>query len=204
MSGVLHVAASGRRRAIEFVRSSIGSTLSSGVTTVTVTTSPGDFVIAVGATYDVASDPTLPADWTKLLGFGISSPAVRRVCVAYKFASSTSESCVFTGNGSSGAFNASGAAVFRNVSAVGATATNAAGTTSTTIPIPSLTLTATSASSALFVCSYLPQILSGTGSLLDTASGQAYRLGVPSWSSGQTVSTANSIYHIAAVVELLN
>lgn len=188
---------------IQFIGGFTGSTLSSGVTSVTISGHQvGDFLFVVGSSQQTA-DPSFTAGWTKITSF-FSTGTLRVGVMVYKFATTTAnETVTFTGTGSS-ASAYSAAYVFRNVRAIGNSnvVTNIGGSASS-IASPSLTLSdTTTGQSALILASYA-MTMTAVPNSLTIANGMSYGLLRSSWAGGNfTVSGTNLLN--CGIVELLN
>lgn len=207
MSGVLHgLTAPNQRRstAISVNNTHAGTTLSSGVTSVTFSGAPaitGHLLLALGGTQSI-TEPTFTDGWTKVCSFSSTGSLQRTGIIVYKYATSQTEVVTFTGSGSS-AVNYSAGVSFRNVSGIGNTATYLDNTSGlSTINSPSLTLRRTDGSSALFLSWYAATITAAPNGLTVT-NGVAYGTGYSSWAGG-TFTVSGSGTGISGIVELLN
>jgi hypothetical protein len=190
---------------IEFVNGFTGSTLVSGVSSVTFSGHQiGDLLIATGGGQR-STDPTFTAGWTKITSF-FSTNLTRVGIIVYKFATSTAnETVTFTSTGSSSAAYSAGH-IYRNVVAIGnsvARTNISVAEGDTTVPLLDLTLQKTNSTSWVYASSYIPQLASATD--MTENNGQLY---LASLSSNFTARTANtdgsSLVNISGVVELLN
>lgn len=206
MSGVLHgVIAGMNKNAISVVNTYTPTTLSSGVTSITLTgLRVGDFLVAAGGSQQLA-DPSVTAGWTKAVSANSSGFATdqRVIMVVSKRAESTSETVSFTGTGVSSS-NYSYAIAFRDASLIGGTSTFANGTNSSTVTLPSsLTLQNASGSSAI-ACFVYSSTITGNNFGFTTSNSVTYGLSQSSWQSGRTLTSTTSPISLTAVVEVLN
>lgn len=141
---------------IAYVTSALGSTLSSGATSVTVPAhQAGDLLIVFGASQTVAT--STPAGWTSLAEIGSSNSGGRYGRVVYKYGTGGSEVVSFqSGSGTSSAVYSS-VIVLRNVVGIGAVALrNNDANQGESLPLPPLTMQAGSGSSAVLGASFGP------------------------------------------------
>lgn len=188
---------------IEFVSGVNGTTLTSGVTSVTFSGhQTGDFLLAMGASQQTA-DPTVTGGWTKICSY-TATGTIRVGILVYKYATSTaSDTVTFTGTGTSTAQYSSGF-IFRYVRGIGNfnTVTNT-GSLGSSIPSPSLTLSDTTTGiSALVLASYVGNMTAAPNSMT-VSNGMAYGLLRNSWAGGNFTIATTNLFN-CGIVELLN
>ena len=193
------------KRDTTFVDSIIGSSLSSGVTSVAIPAhQSGDLILAFGSASGTGTAPTATAGWTSLLTYN-NNPTFtsndRATRVVYKFGDGTAQTLTFTGAGSS-ASAYSGAIIFRNVNAIGNFASTSASTTvaSSTFSAPAIS-PLTYYPSTIVIFSYVPVISSTSIAGGIATNGMVY---VPDQTSfaGGTVNLSPSSFRIGCSIEI--
>jgi hypothetical protein len=204
MAGAVSSGLAGYKLPITFIGGITGSTLASGVTSVSFTGHQvGDVLIALGGSQQVG-DPSFTAGWTKICSFVGSASPFRMGMFVWKRATSTaSDTLTFTGTGTSAVAYSAGY-IFRNVRDIGNfnVRSTASGTTTTTPDTPSLTLSdTTTGQSALVVATYTATA-TAVPNAMTLANGMGYGLLRSSWAGG-TMTTAVAL-NVSGIVELLN
>lgn len=194
-----------RKGAITAIGTYLGSSLSSGVTSVTFTgVKAGDFLVAMGGSH-AATKPSYTAGWSEACFYtGTNSFGSRSGIIVTKVAESSTETVTFTGSGSSGTNYSAGLAL-TNVTAVGNVGTISSNAEpEITFPSPTLALQRTDGTSALLLASYFAgstAIAAAPGSLT-ISNGIAYGLARSSWPAGD-FTVNDSAGRSCAIVELV-
>jgi hypothetical protein len=205
MSGAVSAGLAGYKLPIAFIGGFTGSTLVSGVTSVSFSGHQvGDVLIAMGGSQQTA-DPSFTAGWTKICSFvGSGSPSRMGMWVWKRATTTATETLTFTGTGSSAVVYSAGY-IFRNVRDIGnfGVVNTASTTTTTTPPTPSITLSdTTTGQSALVVASYFSGV-TAVPNAMTVANGMGYGLLRSSWAGG-TMTMSGAVYNVSGIVELLN
>ena len=205
MVAAISAGLAGYKLPITFIGGSTGSTLVSGVTSVSFSGQQvGDVMIAMGASQQT-TDPSFTAGWTKICSFvGSGAGALRIGTLVWKRATTTAtDTLTFTGTGSSAAIYSAGY-IFRNVRDIGnfGVVNTTSTTGSTSIPSPTLTLSDTTTGQSALVAAIHTSGITAAPNSMTVSNGMAYGLLRSSWAGGNF--TASNVIPISGIVELLN
>lgn len=199
--GIQQLLFGGGKGPIQFVKGVAGSTLSGGVTTVSITgINPGDFIVALGTTQR-NTEPTYTAGWTRITGQTDAS-YTRSYTIVYKIATSSSESVSFTGSGSS-TLVYSQAIVFKNVSGPGASSNFTTSGLVTSFNVAALTLNNNSGSSVVIAANITPASTTSISGMTLATGNIGYKLGATSFAATAGVANGN-VVNRSSTIELLN
>lgn len=201
-------ASAGAPTAVSVFSSVAGTTLSSGVTSVTFTGhAVGDMLVAAGGGQTLA-EPTYTAGWTRINGGGVFFTVNRSVVVVYFIANTTSSITVtFTSSGTSGGVYSNGI-IFKQANSIGASAVTQISAGSTSIPYSALTLDQTNGTSAVVVVTYAGNITAisspPTWTLINggTSSLGGYATTLSSNVSSGTLTASSSGLHLSVICEI--
>lgn len=191
------------------VQSILGSTLSGGVTTVTIpATQDGDLIVAFGSASGTATPPTASVGWTTITTFN-NNPTFtgndRATRVVWQRTTGGGKTLTFTGAGTSGV-NYSGALIFRNAIGIGSYAATSATTTSGSTSFSAPAFAQSFASSTVMMFGYVPNVTACTNIGIPDVppvitNGIAY-VGYQAAFAGATLTLSTASFPIGASVEI--
>lgn len=205
MSGVLHsaLAATGNNP-ISVVNTFLGSSISSGVTTVSMTgLQVGDLLLAAGG--GAGTNDLTATGWTMVASVkGVVASNNRVLTIFTRTATETSHTATITGASLTNAQPFSCGIAFRSATSIGASNTIYSTATGTAVTLPtSLSMQRTDGTSALACFSYVSTI-DGNNFSFTTSNSVTYKLGQSSWATERTLNSYNTIGFLSGVVEVLD
>jgi hypothetical protein len=190
------------------VQSILGSTLSGGVTTVTIpATQDGDLIVAFGSAIR-STPPTVTAGWTTITTYNNNPGGTgndRATRVVWQRTTGNGQTLTFTGAGTSGV-NYSGALIFRNAIGIGSYAATSATTTSGSTSFAAPAFAQSFSSSTVMMFGYVPNVTACTDIGIPDVppvitNGIAY-VGYQAAFAGATLTLSTASFPIGASVEI--
>jgi hypothetical protein len=180
------------------VGSALGSTITSGLTTVNIpATQAGDFILAFGSDQS-ATLPVPSAGWNTVTSYG-SPNGARITLVVSQVTDGAAQTLSFQGQGDTTVPNTrySGAIIFRSATGIGNTFSTGSNSQGSSFTVPAMTLTYPP--SQVVVFSYYAGILSTTISGATIANGMIYVDGATTFAGGSVTEAPNSYLNYCSI-----
>jgi hypothetical protein len=180
------------------VGSALGSTITSGLTTVDIpATQAGDFILAFGSDQS-ATLPVPSAGWNTVTSYG-SPNGARITLVVSQVTNGAAQTLSFQGQGDTTVPNTrySGAIIFRSATGIGNTFSTGSNSTGSSFTVPAMTLTYPP--SQVVVFGYYAGILSTAISGATIANGMIYVDGATTFAGGSVTVAPNSYLNYCSI-----